>query len=944
MNYKHKAERRFYFLQLPKSINLGLKRIFTVFVVGAVFATQMSLAAPILREPKTSTISTIQSACSDAYSIGQAISRQRALLDSLSKSTPTRFAPLRIPLIYTRYRKAYDDLYNAARRFDFISRTELAHASAALNAGDTANACKYLNWSLRASNLETQIDSEAVAVYNLHLSGLTAVLRPVADFGNEVGSALLTAYFGPEVGASADILYARLDYEVDRSLVGEDEALRNFRNRLLVMVADQFLNIRLAKLGNESINGWLTKKAVRPFIKSKWIAGLIKEAVKASGGNLTPALSRRFNDILSDAAFNYLTSDQKKALVDRFVSKLIYFINEAVSLDDAQPNSPQIGPSMMAYSSLETAAWATSETPSLDVLDTYPAESGDYVLDSLSNVSITFTDPVQAGSLAIDISEAGGKAVRTSSVLINSGTVTIYLATRLNPNTNYIVTVQAGALLSLSGVANDRYVWTFTTIPSSLSMGITAIVSNTANLGLNLRAGPSLTAAKIATMSEGTQVNIVSGPIQADGYRWYNVTTNGQAGWCAVGEWLVTSDSQGPRAGAQVTVSNTNGLGLQLRNAPGVAAGVITTLAEGTSLTVINGPYYVDGYLWWNVSGNAGSGYSAAAPWLFPYRSSDAKELVINSLGSIGVQAREWGESITFSVKVTDANGYAVGGAIVSGVDDLRASGFQATATDNNGQTSYTTTVPTGKPDGTYNVSFSASKQGSKTNISVIQQVTVSHLANPTPTPTPTPTSTPTPTPTPSPSPSPPTITGYSWTSTPTSGQPFNGTITGTGFVINGTQVWFCQAGTNSCYQHPAAGVSVTNANSLNVSNVNLSAGSWQIYVVTSAGQSARSSTFTVQAAPSPPTITGYSWTSTPIGGQPFNGTITGTGFVINGTQVWFCQAGTNSCYQHPAAGVSVTNANSLNVSNVNLSSGSWQFYLQTSVGQSARSTVFTVR
>src|SRR5690242_21660343 len=103
MNYKHKAERRFYFLQLPKSINLGLKRIFTVFVVGAVFATQMSLAAPILREPKTSTISTIQSACSDAYSIGQAISRQRALLDSLSKSTPTRFAPLRIPLIYTRY-------------------------------------------------------------------------------------------------------------------------------------------------------------------------------------------------------------------------------------------------------------------------------------------------------------------------------------------------------------------------------------------------------------------------------------------------------------------------------------------------------------------------------------------------------------------------------------------------------------------------------------------------------------------------------------------------------------------------------------------------------------------------------------------------------------------------------------------------------------------------
>src|SRR5207244_13440505 len=105
-----------------------------------------------------------------------------------------------------------------------------------------------------------------------------------------------------------------------------------------------------------------------------------------------------------------------------------------------------------------------------------------------------------------------------------------------------------------------------------------------------------------------------------------------------------------------------------------------------------------------------------------------------------------------------------------------------------------------------------------------------------------------------------PTITGYSWTSTPTGGQPFNGTIYGSSFVIGGTQVWFCVANSSTCYQQPAAGVSVTNSTSLNVSNVNLSAGSWQIYLQTSAGQSGRSATFTVQSRL--PTITDYSQSS----------------------------------------------------------------------------------
>src|SRR5205085_4920605 len=153
--------------------------------------------------------------------------------------------------------------------------------------------------------------------------------------------------------------------------------------------------------------------------------------------------------------------------------------------------------------------------------------------------------------------------------------------------------------------------------------------------------------------------------------------------------------------------------------------------------------------------------------------------------------------------------------------------------------------------------------------------------------------------------------------------------------------VWFCVNGSSTCYQHPSAGVTVNSSTSLSVSNVNLGAGSYQIYVQTSAGQSARSSAFTVQNGP--PTISGYTWNTTPRANQPFSGTITGTGF-ISGIQVWFCVNGSSTCYQQPSAGVSLNSLTCLSVTNVNFSSGSWQIYVQTSAGQSARSSAFTVQ
>lgn len=92
------------------------------------------------------------------------------------------------------------------------------------------------------------------------------------------------------------------------------------------------------------------------------------------------------------------------------------------------------------------------------------------------------------------------------------------------------------------------------------------------------------------------------------------------------------------------------------------------------------------------------------------------------------------------------------------------------------------------------------------------------------------------------------------------------------------------------------------------------------------------------------PTITRYSWDRTPIAGQFFNGTISGTNFISGGTLVFFCVSGTSACYQQPPSLVNVTSSTSLNVSNTNLSGGLWQIYVQTSAGLSVRSLPFTVQ
>ncbi len=75
-------------------------------------------------------------------------------------------------------------------------------------------------------------------------------------------------------------------------------------------------------------------------------------------------------------------------------------------------------------------------------------------------------------------------------------------------------------------------------------------------------------------------------------------------------------------------------------------------------------------------------------------------------------QPLDWEESVAFTITVEDNKGNRVIGAIVEVNDLIIGGNFQSPPTDAQGMVTYTSTVPTGKIDGVYGLTFTATKTG----------------------------------------------------------------------------------------------------------------------------------------------------------------------------------------------------------------------------------------
>jgi len=76
-----------------------------------------------------------------------------------------------------------------------------------------------------------------------------------------------------------------------------------------------------------------------------------------------------------------------------------------------------------------------------------------------------------------------------------------------------------------------------------------------------------------------------------------------------------TASSSSISVGTLVQVSGT-GDGLNVRSSPTTSAGIVTTLSDGMTATVIGGPQTADGYTWWQLDagGWADGQYLSATP------------------------------------------------------------------------------------------------------------------------------------------------------------------------------------------------------------------------------------------------------------------------------------------------------------------------------------------
>jgi|GEM_PF-2501710 len=129
---------------------------------------------------------------------------------------------------------------------------------------------------------------------------------------------------------------------------------------------------------------------------------------------------------------------------------------------------------------------------------------------------------------------------------------------------------------------------------------------------VNLRDEPGLASRVILTMEYGSTWLVVDGPVNADGYTWYEIKVPEGAGlgWAAA-DFLAEGPGDGGGGdgwapGTEVMTTSD----LNLRSGPGTSYGIIATYGGNERATVVDGPTSAEGYAWYQVEvqadGNVG--------------------------------------------------------------------------------------------------------------------------------------------------------------------------------------------------------------------------------------------------------------------------------------------------------------------------------------------------
>jgi uncharacterized protein YgiM (DUF1202 family) len=125
----------------------------------------------------------------------------------------------------------------------------------------------------------------------------------------------------------------------------------------------------------------------------------------------------------------------------------------------------------------------------------------------------------------------------------------------------------------------------------------------------NLRSGPGTDFSVLRTLPFASEFVVNDGPVSNGGYVWYKVTGDRGLGWCieqnleATGGGSTAAFGVGDRVAVDTDILN-------LRASPGLFATVIARLATNDEGQVVDGPNRADGYDWYRLETDQGTGWS----------------------------------------------------------------------------------------------------------------------------------------------------------------------------------------------------------------------------------------------------------------------------------------------------------------------------------------------
>jgi hypothetical protein len=188
-----------------------------------------------------------------------------------------------------------------------------------------------------------------------------------------------------------------------------------------------------------------------------------------------------------------------------------------------------------------------------------------------------------------------------------SGTKEVNGSATVIPTANTIYTLSC---TGTGGTANGNV--TVTVSQSILEPPITPLPTSTFSIGdwiqvtidrLSVRSLPTTLSRRLGVQYGGSKGQITSGPVQADGYNWYQIDyTSIPDGWSVDSGYLAKTVA--PSAigiGSRITVTE----GLKIRSS---ASGTqIGRQGVGSQGVIVGGPVLSQGYTWWNVNFDSGT-------------------------------------------------------------------------------------------------------------------------------------------------------------------------------------------------------------------------------------------------------------------------------------------------------------------------------------------------